>query len=98
MNNSNLRPMTEYSSKFFSRGSKPGTLVVEASTLFSGGPSRFEQIYDDAIDVGICVKGTNGSMRYALVETERIDGDIICWKLDAIDARARFARVTILND
>lgn len=82
-------------------------LVAEASDLGLRPGHQWEQLYDDACDVGIVLRSHRTGMlsRWYLHETKRdADGDVICWIFhpcsESINKHLALASYTlrILND
>ena len=76
-------------------------LVAEASGLPSFRP---EPMYNDACDVGICIRGQRGYVaRFVLQREEKNrDGDTVAWHFVPLDMReakaTRVDLVTVFND
>lgn len=79
-------------------------LVAEASDFGPGG-FRLWQIYPDACDEGIAVRGKSGAIViYALSHVDQKDGDLRAWEFEPISESlravpsAKGTSVVIFND
>jgi hypothetical protein len=87
-----------------------GCLVSEASTLGymqleAVGELMFKQIYDDACDVGIAIRGKHHLIRFYLSSQDKdAEGDVAGWRFKPIPEDARRhpecanTSVLIIND
>jgi hypothetical protein len=75
------------------------TLVAEASTLgFPVGRCPYEQLYDDACDVGIRIQGRNKVRFLFDYEGKSDDGDLQSWVFKPLEDAGPIKRVIIFND
>jgi hypothetical protein len=91
-----------FDAKAFSFHPEDGWFVAEASDV---GFRQCFQIYDDACDEGIALRGCRSTVRYYLSEVKRNpDGDVQVWIFKPISEDARRiprcsgTQVHILND
>ena len=94
-----LLPMNAYPISLFA-WVKPNQLVAEASTLgFPVGKPPYEQLYNDACDVGIRIQG-NKSVRFRFLEEEVNDYDnqLMSWKFVPMEDAGEIKELTIFND
>lgn len=78
------------------RSASGNMLVAEASDF---GPAfRIERLYNDACDVGIAIRSnrTDVVKTFALIETERRDGELVAWHFADTDNTP--LKVTVFND
>jgi 5,10-methenyltetrahydromethanopterin hydrogenase len=90
------RSLTSYSLSKFSYDKETGVLATEASTLQL---TRFEQIYDDACDVGISIIShkTGNVETFYLNDTHYVGDDLAHWTLKPVNSKKNLS-VIIFND
>ncbi len=90
------RSLTPYSLSKFSYDKETGVLATEASTLQL---TRFEQIYDDACDVGISIIShkTGNVETFYLNDTHYVGDDLAHWTLKPVNSKKNLS-VIIFND
>lgn len=80
------RNIAQFNSQMIGHNAKQKLLCVDASTLMLRPGHNWEQLYDDACDVGMAMRNPrNGNVtRWYLCEGETVncpDGDVVCWVL-----------------